>query len=178
MNVQKIRLREWDHNDAPVVALYANNPRIASNLRDGFPYPYSLKDARSFISTALTDTSSAKLFAIDLEGRSIGSIGAMFKDDIYRLNVEIGYWLAEEFWGKGYTSRAIELITTYIFDNYDTERVYAEPFSDNTGSRRALEKAGFREEAYFRRNIIKNGVIKDSCIYAILRAEWQEIKGL
>ena len=56
--------------------------------------------------------------------------------------------------------------------NFDIVRVYAESFSDNIGSRRALEKAGFRLEATLKRNIIKNDIIKDSCIYSVLREDF------
>ena len=175
MKTKGIILREWDLSDAPAVAEYANNPKIASQLRDGFPHPYSIRDANNFIQSAIMKDTSARLFAIDLNGEAIGSIGAIFKEDIYRLNVEIGYWLAEQHWGKGIATTAIRLITTWIFDNNsDIERVYAEPFADNAGSRRVLEKAGYVHEATFKRNVIKNGLIKDSMIYSLLRSVYQE----
>ena len=79
--------------------------------------------------------------------------------------------MSEEFWGKGIAARSIKAATTYAFRDFDIVRIYAEPFSDNTGSRRALEKAGFRLEATLKNNVIKNGIIKDSCIYSILRED-------
>lgn len=173
MKSKGITLRKWDLADAPAVAEYANNPKIASQLRDGFPHPYSIRDANNFIQSAIINDTSARLFAIDLDGEAIGSIGAMFKEDIYRLNVEIGYWLAEQYWGKGITTTAIRLITRWIFDkNIDIERIYAEPFADNAGSRRVLEKAGYMHEATFKRNVVKNGLIKDSMIYSLLRSTY------
>ena len=168
----EVKLRKWDLSDAPALAEYANNKKIADMLRDGFPYPYSIKDANNFIQAALKEDGTASLFAIDLDGEAIGSIGAIFKEDIYRLNVEIGYWLAERFWGQGITTQAIKLITGWVFENHDTERIYAEPFSDNTGSCRALEKSGYTLEARFSRNLIKNDLIKDSFIYSILRQKY------
>ncbi|HUS87002.1 MAG TPA: GNAT family protein [Bacteroidales bacterium] len=171
-----IKLKKWDYADAASVSVYANNRKIADNLRDGFPHPYSLKDANNFIRDALRNDRSVQLFAIDLNGEAIGSIGAVFKEDVYRKNVEIGYWLAEDHWGKGYTLKAISLIIKYIFDNFDIERVYAEPYADNKTSVRVLEKAGFSLEARFRRNVIKNNIIKDSYIYSILRSEYEQLK--
>lgn len=173
MDSEKIVLREWNLSDAPGVAEYANNPRIASQLRDGFPHPYTIRDANNFIQSALAKDGSARLFAIDLNGEAIGSIGVMFKEDIYRLNVEIGYWLAEDFWGRGIATSAISLITRWIFENNnDIERIYAEPFADNHGSCRALEKAGYTHEATFKHNVIKNGIIKNSLIYSLLRSAY------
>jgi RimJ/RimL family protein N-acetyltransferase len=86
-----------------------------------------------------------------------GSIGIISKTDIYRKNAEIGYFLGEEFWGKGIATRAIRAATSYAFSTFDIVRIYAEPFCDNPGSRRALEKAGFIHEATFKKNVIKNG---------------------
>jgi ribosomal-protein-alanine N-acetyltransferase len=74
--------------------------------------------------------------------------------------------------GKGIMTSAIKAAASYAFQNFDIVRIYAEPFSDNTGSRRALEKAGFNHEATMKRNVIKNGIIKDSCIYSVLREEF------
>ena len=176
MSKESIKIRKWDLSDAPQLATFANNKNIAANLRDAFPYPYTLKDANNYIQAAIKDDPSARLFAIDLDGLAIGSIGAIFKDDVYRMNVEIGYWLAEEFWGKGIATASISLIVRYIFDNFDTIRIYAEAFSDNIASHRSLEKAGFRKEGVFKKNIVKNGIIKDSVLYALLREEYSDFQ--
>ncbi|TFH34365.1 MAG: N-acetyltransferase, partial [Bacteroidia bacterium] len=112
----QISLRAWKQSDAPSVAKYANNENIARNLRDGFPHPYTLKDAENFIAKASTGDPKKQLFAIDLEGEAIGSIGAILGDDIYRINAEIGYWLAEDYWGMGIISEALKQLSLYIFN--------------------------------------------------------------
>ncbi|MBK8882066.1 MAG: GNAT family N-acetyltransferase [Bacteroidales bacterium] len=68
--------------------------------------------------------------------------------------------------------RAVKAITTYAFSNFDIVRVYAETFGDNLRSRRTLEKAGFKLEATIRSNIIKNEILKDSCIYSVLKEDF------
>ncbi len=45
----KVRLRTWRIEDIPLLARQANNPRIACNLTDGFPHPYTEEDAERFI---------------------------------------------------------------------------------------------------------------------------------
>jgi len=70
-------------------------------------------------------------------------------------------------------TKAIKAATSYAFRDFDIVRIYAEPFSDNAGSRKALEKAGFKLEATLKRNVIKNGIIKDSCIYSVLREDFK-----
>ncbi|HLN21650.1 MAG TPA: GNAT family protein [Bacteroidales bacterium] len=164
-------LRPWLSSDAHSLALIANNKKIADNLRDAFPHPYSFQDAVRWLDMVIPQNIPAKFFAIEKEGRLTGSIGIVTKDDIYRKCCEIGYFIREDEWGKGIATQAIRIIAKYAFANFDIVRLYAEPFSDNAGSRKALEKAGFKHEATLRQNVIKNGIVKDSCIYGLLRQE-------
>jgi ribosomal-protein-alanine N-acetyltransferase len=168
-----ITLRPWSIKDAVTLAGIADNRNIADNLRDGFPHPYSLKDARNWLGMILPENIPPRFFAVTIDKQLVGSIGIVSKTDIYRKNFEIGYFLAQEHWGKGIITKAIKAATSYAFKEFDVIRVYAEPFSDNTGSRRALEKAGFSLEATLKRNVIKNGIIKDSCIYAVLKEDFK-----
>ncbi|MCG8696541.1 MAG: GNAT family N-acetyltransferase [Bacteroidales bacterium] len=165
---QRIILRPWKETDVDELATLANNRKIADNLRDGFPFPYELENARDFVQMAI-NAKRDLLFAVETEGRLAGGCGIMFKTDVYRKNVEIGYWLGEPFWGKGYATEMICGLRDYIFSKLDIVRIYAEPYADNIGSRRALEKAGFNCEAVFKNNVFKNNVLKDSCIYSILQ---------
>jgi ribosomal-protein-alanine N-acetyltransferase len=167
---ENVVLRSWDKSDAQRLATIAGNKKIYDNLRDAFPHPYTVSDAEKFIVAAQQDDTPALLLAIELNGLVVGSIGASFKDDVYRLNAEIGYFVAEEYWGLGVATKALHALVPFLFKNYAITRIYAEPFAWNSASRRALEKAGFRLEAILKGNVIKNGVIGDSCIYAILKS--------
>lgn len=172
ISYEGIVLRPWSVKDAERLAIIANNKHIADNLRDGFPHPYSIKDAHSWLNMVIPINDPPKFFAILSEQELAGSIGIVTKEDIYRKNVEIGYFLAEEHWGKGIITKAVKAATAYAFSKFDIVRVYAEPFADNPGSRKVLEKAGFRCEAVFKNYVIKNGVIKNSCIYSVLREDF------
>ena len=168
-----IVLRPWSIRDATQLAAIANNKNIADNLRDGFPFPYSINDARNWLNMILPENLPPRFFAITVDALLVGSIGIVSKEDIYRKNFEIGYFLSEEYWGKGIATKAIKAATSYAFNDFDVVRVYAEPFADNQGSRRALEKAGFTLEATLKRNVIKNEIIKDSCIYSVLKEDFK-----
>ena len=75
-------LRDWTREDAPSLAQHADNPRIASLLRDGFPSPYTLEDADRFIAVA-TEPGKRRLFlAIDVDGEACGGIGINLMDDV------------------------------------------------------------------------------------------------
>ncbi|MCX6255182.1 MAG: GNAT family protein [Bacteroidia bacterium] len=166
-------LRPWSISDATQLALIADNKNIADNLHDGFPFPYSSEDAKNWLNMILPENYPPRFFAITVDKQLVGSIGIVSKTDIYRKNFEIGYFLAEEHWGKGIATKAIKAATSYAFKDFDVVRIYAEPFADNPGSRKALEKAGFSLEATLKRNVIKNGIIKDSCIYSVLKEEFK-----
>jgi len=168
-----IILKPWTAGDGNNLALIANNKNIADNLRDGFPFPYSLDDAKNWLNLILPENVPPRFFAIIADKSIVGSIGLVTKTDIYRKNIEIGYFLAEKQWGKGIATKAIKAAASYSFKNFDVLRVYAEPFSDNIGSCKALEKAGFTLEARLKRNVIKNGVIKDSFIYSVLKEDFK-----
>jgi [ribosomal protein S5]-alanine N-acetyltransferase len=167
-----ITLRPWLIKDAKVLAEIANNRNIADQLQDLFPFPYSGKDAKKWINTILL-IDPPRNFAIVAESRVVGNIGITPKEDIHRINAEIGYFLSEKYWGKGIAHRAVKALTSYAFSNFEIERVYAETFSDNLRSRRTLEKAGFILEATLKSSIIKNGIIKDSCIYSVLKHDFK-----
>lgn len=168
-----ITLRPWSIGDAEQLARIANNKNIADNLRDGFPFPYSLNDAVNWLNIILPENFPPRFFAIEMDKYLVGSIGLITKSDIYRKNIETGYFLDEEYWGKGIITKSIKAATSYAFKKFDIVRVYAEPYAENSGSRRALEKAGFSLEATFKRNVFKNGIIKDSCIYAVLKEDFK-----
>jgi ribosomal-protein-alanine N-acetyltransferase len=111
------------------------------------------------------------LRAIDIDGIAVGSIGIFLKDDVYCKSAELGYWLGEPFWGKGIMTQAVKQICKMAFEKYDIVRIFAEPYADNTASRRVLEKAGFRLEGILRKSVYKKGQIMDSCIYALIKDE-------
>src|SRR4029450_3433661 len=109
LQLKNCEVRSWKASDATSLTLHANNRKIWINLRDAFPHPYTLKDARAFIRTALQDRPE-RVFAIALRGEAVGGIGFSPHRDVERVSAEIGYWLGEEFWGQGITAAALEAV--------------------------------------------------------------------
>ena len=162
-------LRPWRISDIPDVARCAANPKIAANLRDCFPYPYTEADARDYVTSCIQAGESRQLCrAIEVVGRAAGSIGVFLHDDVYRKSAELGYWLAEDFWGRGIMTDAVRRLCDEAFQRFGIVRIYAEPYAYNLGSRRVLEHAGFQLEGVLRKSVFKNGQLYDSCIYARL----------
>lgn len=163
-------LREWRLSDAKNLAAALNNEKILNNLRDGLPFPYTEQDAANYISAMLSaDKNDTFAYAITIDDRAVGSIGAFRQSNIHRQTAELGYYLAEEYWGQGIMTNAILQICSRIFETTDILRIYAEPFSYNIGSRRALEKAGFTFEGIMKNNAVKCGKVLDMAMYALTR---------
>ena len=161
-------LRPWKKSDMKFLLKYADNPRIAMNLTDMFPHPYTKLSGKRFLKMARS-ADPVRIFAIEINGEAVGSIGLFPLSDIRRNNAEIGYWLAEPFWGKGVMTEAVKQMVEYGFKTFDINRIYAGTFGRNIGSQRVLEKAGFTLEARFEKTYVKNGELEDEVVYAIRR---------
>lgn len=163
-------IRKWKIEDIESVAHYANNEKIACKLRDAFPHPYTLENAKAYVESCVNNSEARQLCrAIAVNGSAVGSIGIFLGGDVYQKSAELGYWLAEEYWGKGIMSKAVKQICAEAFEKYDIVRIYAEPFAHNAGSRKVLENAGFTLEGIMKNGVYKNEHIYDYCIYALLR---------
>lgn len=166
----ELKIRPWKMEDAPDLSEALNNKNIQNNLRDGLPYPYTEKDAINFIQAMLnSDQDTTYAFAITVNDKAVGSIGVFRKDNIHSRTAEMGYYIAEPFWGKGLGTLAVKEVCDYIFHNTDIIRIFAEPFAYNLASCRILEKSGFVLEGTLRSNAIKNGQIVDMKMYALIK---------
>ena len=168
----KCRIRKWELSDAKDLAAALSNKKVQDNLRDGLPYPYTEQDGKEFISAMLSaDENETFAFAITVNNMVIGSIGIFRQGNIHRQTAELGYYIAEEYWGKGIMTEAVKQICEYVFANSDIIRIYAEPFAYNIASCRVLEKAGFQYEGTLRSNAVKNGKVIDMKMYSLLKEE-------
>jgi [ribosomal protein S5]-alanine N-acetyltransferase len=161
-------LRPWRIEDLDSLVLYANNNNIAKFMTDMFPHPYTTDKGREFIEYA-SRNNPPNILAIEIENKAAGGIGIHPQSDIQRKNAELGYWLAEPFWGKGIITKAVLQMVDYGFKNWDINRIYARPFGTNIASQKVLEKAGFTLEAQFEKTLFKNGEYIDELVYAIRR---------
>lgn len=168
-----IKLRPWQTSDIDSLTFYANNSKIADNLRDGFPYPYTRESGEEFLATANDKPKKQRIFAIEVDGEAVGSIGVFLMDDVHRKTAEIGYWLGVPFWGRGIMTGAIKEIVKFSFYEFDIYRLFAQPYARNIGSCHILENCGFSKEGVLRSNIYKNGMIFDGCMYSILKSEYR-----
>ena len=165
-------LRKLTLDDAEDLAKAANNPNVSRYLRNVFPYPYSQEDAIDFINFA-ADNEDELIYGIIVDGKASGCVCARMRGDVYAKSCELGYWLSEQFWGKGLMTLVVKAFCDFVFDNYDIHRIDAEVFADNVASRRVLEKSGFELEGVCRQKVYKDGRFMDEAVYAIIRDDSQ-----
>lgn len=169
-------LRPWHEEDTGSLARYANNRKIWLNLRDAFPHPYTVSDAREFIQMT-RERADVTVFAIEVNGQAVGSIGYHQNSDVERVSAEIGYWLGEPFWNRGITTEAVKAVTHHAIDQHQLTRVYAVPFEWNGASFQVLVKAGYQLEGRMHRSAVKDGRIIDQLLYAYVidPKEWENV---
>lgn len=165
LSLERSDVRSWRAADLEPLVRHANNRNIWINLRDRFPYPYGHGDGRRFIRAARKMVPET-FFAIAVDGEAVGGIGYVLQHDVERVSAEVGYWLAEPFWGRGITSEALAAVTRYAIEQHQLTRLFAVPFAYNTASCRVLEKAGYVLEGRLRRSAIKDGQVVDQFQYA------------
>ena len=168
---ERCLVRAWQKGDTRSLVEHANNPNVAKNLRDRFPHPYTVKDAREFLKHAVSAGDPTNL-AIEVDGAAVGAVGYVPGRDVERFSAEIGYWLGEAHWGKGIVSEAVRLVTDHAFREMGYLRLFALPFADNVGSIRVLEKAGYEREGLLRASAVKFGEAKDQLLYARINGGW------
>ena len=136
-------LRPWEESDAKCLYHFAKNPNIGPIA--GWPPHKSVEDSLNIIKTVF---SKRETYAIVKDDVPIGCVGLLFHPDTNHWwgenSAELGYWIAEEFWGKGFAFEASEVIVDRAFNELGVERIFASFKYGNIQSMRVLEKLGFK----------------------------------
>ena len=165
----RLQIRPWRVGDEEALAQIANNRKIWRNLTDQFPHPYTLEDAKEWIASASEPSDHAHHEAVLVGDELVGGVGFRRLPDLSTRTAEIGYWIGEPFWGRGYATEALRISTETAWREFDFVRLQAHVLGWNAASFRVLEKAGYTHEATLRRNGYKDGEVCDLIIYALLR---------
>ena len=158
-----LRRRTLADVDEPVAL--ADNKKIADNLCDRFPNPYTHEDAEYYIKLCRFDKWELSR-AIELDGKIVGSVSLSREGDVSVKTSELGYWVGENFWGQGIATAAVKKICTFGFEELGLVRIFAIVSEKNFASMRVLEKCGFEREGRLRKAIFKNGAIQDAFLYS------------
>jgi ribosomal-protein-alanine N-acetyltransferase len=171
---ERLHLRAFTEEDAQPLFEHARNPNVAR---------YTLWDAHRTIADTLLflrDYATlrylegmAEPYAITIkpDPRPVGSCGCFWAAKVHQ-TMELGYWIGEPHWGKGYVVEACRAVLDFVFAEYGPERMQARVIEGNGASVRVLTKLGFRPEGTLRHALLRRGKFEDVQIFSLLRDEW------
>lgn len=161
-------IRDWQPSDQAALIAVANNRNVWRNLHHRFPHPYTQADAGRWFSL-LASMPEPTHWAIEVNGIAAGGIGVELGEGIFVKSGQLGYWLGEQYWGRGLMSEAVESVSEYALSHFGLARLEAPVFAWNPASMRVLEKAGFAREGVLRSSALKEGQLIDQVLYALVR---------
>lgn len=160
-------VRDWSPADKADLVTFANNRKVWRNLTDDFPHPYRDADADNWLA-ALAAMPEPTTWAIEVDGRAVGSIGVHPGTGVCPKRADFGYWLGEPYWGRGIATAAARAVAPHAMQRFGLCRLEASAFAWNPASMRVLEKCGFVREGVARAGIFKDGCIIDEVDYALV----------
>jgi RimJ/RimL family protein N-acetyltransferase len=143
----RLVLRPVRREDGPALLALISNWNVARWLTR-VPWPYRPEDMTEFIETvALPRSQGPKpTLAILLDGQPIGAIectGQAAIEEPQSDGSDLGYWLGEPYWGRGYVTEAVSELVDRIFAIPTTVVIRSAFFEGNAASWRVQEKLGF-----------------------------------
>ncbi len=166
---ERLILRPVGAQDRARLVALANNWRVAKNLST-MPFPYTEVAADEWISKQPSLWAGGKTvtLAVTLDGLLIGGIGIGVRDSS---EWELGYWLGESYWNRGYASEAAIAVRNYAFEVLQLDRIVAGHYADNHASGRILAKLGLRYTCEVQRFSMARGA-KVLCLEMAMTREW------
>ncbi|MDO8927107.1 MAG: GNAT family protein [Sideroxyarcus sp.] len=161
-------IRDWQTSDEAALIAVANNRNVWRNLHHRFPHPYTQADAEFWFSL-LAAMPEPTHWAIEVDGIAIGGVGVDLGEGIFAKSAQFGYWLGEQYWGRGIMTAAVRAASEYALNRFGLVRLEAPVFAWNAASMRVLEKAGFEREGLLRKSVLKDCQLIDQVLYALVR---------
>jgi ribosomal-protein-alanine N-acetyltransferase len=173
IETERLTLRPFRPGDSPAVQLLAGERSIADTTMN-IPHPYEDGMAEEWISghKSAYEDGTAITFAIELrgDGSLVGAIGLRIDRGLNK--AELGYWVGQPFWNRGYATEAAIALLAFGFDELKLNRIHAAHLARNPSSGRVMEKAGMLLEGTARQDIVKWGKYEDLVSYGLLREDW------
>lgn len=161
-----IQLRDYSEADIERLVVLANNKNVSRYLIDTFPYPYQRDDAVQWIRQG-SSANNAITKVIEFNGEFVGSIGLAPQTGWKSHAAEIGYWLGEDYWGRGIATAALQQMTQYALHALHYKKLFAPVLAPNNASMRVLQKCGYVLEGVHRDEVFKDGAYFDIHHYAV-----------
>jgi ribosomal-protein-alanine N-acetyltransferase len=167
----RLVLRPFDESDAPALFVHAKNPNVARfTLWD---HHKTIADTEMFVRDYarcryLERTPEPYAITLRDDPRPVGAVGCFWASEPNK-TMELGYWLAEPFWGKGLTAEACRAVVDSAFADHGPRRIQARVIAGNAASVRVLEKVGFAFEGTLRASLLRRGIFEDVMMFARIK---------
>lgn len=167
-------LRPFSIDDAALVTQYCSHKDFSRNTIN-IPPNYTIDKAVQWLSALPKDFILGKSAVFAIVERAgdllVGAIGLHFHTEHNR--AEMGYWVGNPFWGKGYCTGAANAIIRYGFDQLKLNRIYATHMTHNPGSGKVMQKVGMAYEGCMKEHLFKDDFYVDIACYGITRKQWE-----
>lgn len=166
LKTKRLTLRPIQRGDEPYFAKYLNNWRVSRYLALP-PFPYTMKHARAWVELNIKNDKKKKntdvVFVIENASEIVGCIGL---HGISGHKGELGYWIAEPFWGYGFATEAARVMTKFGFKALGLRRITASTRLPNKASMKVLMKCGFKKEGHLRKALCRRGRFHDLYLFS------------
>ena len=171
LNTQRLTLRPFTLDDAPVVQRLAGDREVASTTFN-VPHPYEEGAAEAWIGTHAADWKARSMLVLAVTVQGDDLIGAISLHLSFpHRRAELGYWIGVPYWNRGYATEAGRALLDYGFDELGLNRIDAHYIMRNPASGRVMEKLGMKPEGTLRQHMMKWDVLEDVALYAVLASE-------
>jgi ribosomal-protein-alanine N-acetyltransferase len=171
----RLTLRPFQLSDAKEVQRQAGHPKVAATTAT-IPHPYPDGAAEDWISKHQSwfEKGQAVDWAIEFneDQKLIGCISLGINKANFR--AELGYWIGEEHWNRGYCSEAVRAAIEYAFTETQLNKITSRHMFENPASGKVMENAGMVKEGFLRQDFFKDGRFVDMVVYGLLKENWRK----
>lgn len=172
---ERLKLRLFQAEDAEEVSRLCNNYNVYKSTRS-LPYPYPAEAASAWIATHEQNLDSDKRYEFAVTDKDSGQLygSICLSNNFDDQNGELGYWIGEPYWGKGFGTEASKAMIEFAFVEKGFHRVYARYFKSNPASGKIMEKCGMTYEGTLPDHVLKEGTFEDLVHYGMINPESKE----
>ncbi|WP_368659612.1 GNAT family N-acetyltransferase (plasmid) [Metabacillus halosaccharovorans] len=174
LQTNRLTLQPFKKEDAPRIKELANNKELASIL--GLPHPYELENAKDWIAIQPEQIKKGIEYPLTIIYKDLNEIiGTItIRNDKSNNKGELGYWIGQEYWGKGFATEAVNKIIEFGFNELNLNKIWASALSSNKASTVVLQKAGLQKEGTLRQNRLLHEEYEDVDVYGLLQVEYKK----
>lgn len=174
LKTDRLLLRPWRMSDLEDFYEYARVDGVGQMA--GWAPHESIDISRGILERFI---SGKKVFALEHEGKVIGSLGIEKYDEnkfpeFSELKCrEIGYVLSKDYWGRGLMPEAVGEVIRYLFEDLGADAIFCGYFVRNRQSARVQEKCGFKHYSTIKYQT-RMGTVEDTQVNILYRKDWED----